>query len=163
MPAGRPTLYTPEMVDRICDRMRRSHLGLERLCESHDDLPHPDTVWNWQNVHPEFSERIQRAREQQADFLAFDGLHLLRETIPEGDNAGAVVALAKATAEYGLKLVPKIAPRTMGDTKNVNLGGQPGNPLKTETTTVQVDPDSLPDEDRAALLRILHRNLQGAA
>lgn len=162
MPQGRPTLYTPEMVDRICERMRTSTLGLDSLCDASDDLPGASTVWRWIDENPEFRERIQRAREQQADFLAFDGLNLLRNTDPTGENAGAVVALAKATAEYGLKLVPKIAPRTMGDERRINLGGQPGNPLKTESVSVAVDPDALPEADRAALLRILHRDLQGA-
>lgn len=61
MPAGRPTLYREEHADtarRLC------LLGLtdEELAEFFG--VHPDTIYEWDRVHPEFSEARARGKER---------------------------------------------------------------------------------------------------
>lgn len=67
---GRPTLYTEELADLICERVATCTLGLARLCELHNDLPSKFTVNLWRYKYPEFSTRYAQAKLKQADLLA---------------------------------------------------------------------------------------------
>ena len=37
--AGRPSDYTQELADLICDRIATHSVGLQRLCDLYDDMP----------------------------------------------------------------------------------------------------------------------------
>lgn len=67
MPAGRPTIYSDEIVDEIC---RRIALGdcLAKICDD-PDLPATTTVFRWLDEKPEFRDRYARAKEAQGDLM----------------------------------------------------------------------------------------------
>lgn len=160
MPAGRPSIYSDELAEAICEAMSTSDKGLSALCDGDARFPHHATVWRWMHEIDGFREKIVRAREHQADYLAYQGGKILEdatEWAEQGNNA--YVALAKAKAEYRLKLVPKIAPRTMGDRSKVQVGGDPDSPPISHTTT-HFDASALSDEDRAAALKVIHAGIQ---
>lgn len=73
---GRPTLYTQELADLICERVATSTLGLERLCQQHDDLPSKFTINLWRYRHQEFSTQYAQAKLKQADLLAEEMLDI---------------------------------------------------------------------------------------
>ena len=84
------------------------------------------------------------AREEQADRMAYSGLRTVQSVRLEEDSriASAIVTQARNEADYILKLIPKIAPRTMGDTQKHLHGGDPdAPPIKTETSQT-LDPEA---------------------
>lgn len=70
MPGGRPTKYSKEMADRICELVATTSFGLQRLCDTHDDIPEKSTINLWRYKYPEFSTRYAQAKLKQADLLA---------------------------------------------------------------------------------------------
>ena len=175
MPAGRPSKYTPEMVERVCEVIETTSGSLEDAFYDRDDLPAYRTVLNWERDHAEFVPRLSRAREIRAHVMVENALAIAdesdRDTITKtGRNGeeydspnGEWMARSRLRYESRKWHASKLNQRVYGDKQAIDLGGQPGNPLKTESVAVKVDPDSLPEEDRSALMRILHRNLQGAS
>ena len=76
MKNGRPTLYNENMHALICERVATSTLGLKKLCEKHDDMPHVDSVNLWRYQHPNFSALYAQAKLVQADLLAEECLDI---------------------------------------------------------------------------------------
>ena len=73
MVTGRPTIYTEDMGDLICEGVARK-IPLARLCDENDDLPVSRTVYRWLRLHPEFCRNYMRAKEDQADYLVEEAL-----------------------------------------------------------------------------------------
>jgi hypothetical protein len=65
---GRPTSYTEGKAQEIC-MMIEQGMTLTSICNL-PDMPHISTVYDWQELFPEFGERYARARARQADTLA---------------------------------------------------------------------------------------------
>jgi hypothetical protein len=73
---GRPTLYTKELADLICERVATTTFGLARLCAIHHDLPDKSTINLWRYQHSEFSAQYAQAKLVQADLLAEEMLDI---------------------------------------------------------------------------------------
>jgi len=69
---GRPTKYSPEMVDLICERIAKHPWGLERICNHYDDMPCKDTIFAWLAKHDSFSDRYLIAKAKQTHVIAED-------------------------------------------------------------------------------------------
>jgi transposase-like protein len=65
---ARPTDYSQEMADRICESLSEG-MSLREICRS-EEMPNKATVFRWLNAHKEFSDQYARAREEQAETLA---------------------------------------------------------------------------------------------
>jgi len=65
---ARPSEYSPEVVDAICDRMVNGQ-GLLKICAD-DEMPARVTVYRWLASNPEFRKRFAEAREALMDFYA---------------------------------------------------------------------------------------------
>ena len=70
---ARPSDYTPELGDLICDGISRK-TPLARLCDEDDNLPSPRTVYRWLRTNREFCQNYTRAKEDQADYLVEEAL-----------------------------------------------------------------------------------------
>lgn len=68
MPAGRPSIYTEEIVDTICERLCLGE-SLRSILKD-DDLPSMPTVMRWLMNKPEFESKYIRARRMQAEVWA---------------------------------------------------------------------------------------------
>jgi hypothetical protein len=64
----RPTEYSPEVVEAICDQMVNGK-GLLKICAD-DDMPGRTTIYRWLATNPEFRKRFAEAREALMDFYA---------------------------------------------------------------------------------------------
>jgi terminase small subunit-like protein len=134
MPGGRPSDYTPELAERICELIATTPRGLDFLCAKHDDLPSPRTIDNWLNRHEEFLRLYLRARERQADLLADETLEIADDS--DGDvvtrkrNDGSEyeefnaerVARSKLRVDTRLRLAGKLHPKKWGDRVGVTHG-----------------------------------------
>lgn len=107
---GRPTLKTPEIVDRLLDGYRRygSHTGAAGfvpLC--------PDTVIDWRHDDPDICQRIKQARAEYATRKLAD----LEDT---GSEA------------YKMRMLQVVAPEEFTPINRQELTGRDGGPIVQE-------------------------------
>ncbi len=123
---GRPSKYTPEIAALICERVATHTWGLNRLCESYDDLPTKFTVNLWRYKHPEFSTQYAQAKLVQADLLAEECLEIADDSSndvkvnPEtGDEYLNTEFVARARLRIDTRkwLAMKLLPKQYGDAK----------------------------------------------
>ena len=76
---GRPSLYTPELAELICERVATHPCGIKELCERYDDMPTHDTINNWRYKYSDFSSRYLEARQHQSHLLFESTLDLAKE------------------------------------------------------------------------------------
>lgn len=131
-PHGRPTAYTLEKADQICDWYSNGktltaccrELGIGRR-----------TLYDWMVAHEDFSARLARARELFADSLADECLAIADnpeegQIIEEGTNENGAFSKIKRVdmidhrklkVDTRLKLLAKWAPARYGDKKQVDV------------------------------------------
>ncbi|MBV1833065.1 terminase small subunit-like protein [Novacetimonas pomaceti] len=80
-PIGRPTIYTQELADRICELIANGETI--RMIVAMHDMPVWSTIWRWQREHPEFSAQYTRAREASAEMLEAEIIDVARTSRPE--------------------------------------------------------------------------------
>lgn len=116
-PIGRPTKYSQETVDKICELIARG-MSLRAICVS-ADMPAGGTVHRWLAEHQDFQEQYARAREEQAD-------HFAEEIIEIADSVeaeSAAVSKAKLQIDARKWAASKIAPKKYGDKVEQQITG----------------------------------------
>jgi hypothetical protein len=104
MPAGRPTDYTPELVDTICDLIADGQ-SLRKICTD-ENMPDRKTVLRWLGKHDEFAAKYARAREAQGDHM--DDLILSTAEGCKPETAAADRVKIDAYKWRASKLRPKV-------------------------------------------------------
>jgi hypothetical protein len=79
-PPGRPSDYTPDLADVICERLSAGE-SLRTVCKA-DDMPDARTVFRWLRLHEEFRQQYARAKEEAADALVEE----IADIADEGSN-----------------------------------------------------------------------------
>ena len=126
---GRPSKYSPELIDEICERLCNGE-PLAQICRD-EHMPDASTVWDWQKAREDVSQAIARARELGEDVIAADVLNIVdaepeRVATMHGTAIdSADVANRKMRAEYRLKLLAKWNPKRWGDKVDVTSGDKP--------------------------------------
>lgn len=117
--AGRPTKYTDELIDEICNRVANG-TPLREICRE-EGKPSWTTFYNWINADTVIFERFVRARELGTDAIAEDTLAIIDEA-PERIKDekttrvdSGYVQWQKNRVELRLKLLSKWNPRKYGD------------------------------------------------
>ena len=105
--AARPTHYSEALAAEICRRLADGELLCD-ICRP-ARMPSRDTVRRWQSENGPFRDRYAAARDQQADALAEEAIHIARNA--DVDSV-AVCRLQIDTIKW---LIAKIAPRRYGD------------------------------------------------
>jgi len=73
-PVGRPTKYTQEIADLICEQLA---MGISMRSISKDDVfPAMSTMFKWLREHEEFSEQYVKAKQESADAMAEEILYI---------------------------------------------------------------------------------------
>lgn len=75
---GRPTKYTQELADSICEAISTTSKGLRAICAENNITTF--TILKWLNENAEFSTQYARAKEAQADVLAEEILEIADDT-----------------------------------------------------------------------------------
>ncbi|HMY35630.1 MAG TPA: hypothetical protein PK511_09615 [Chitinophagales bacterium] len=72
MNRGRPSKYSEDVIELLCDKIANSTDGLKKICDSDDRLPGFRTVFTWlaNPDYKDFQHKYARAREAQAELLA---------------------------------------------------------------------------------------------
>ena len=110
---GRPTLYTPELADKICALISTNPTGLKKLCAMHDWMPDHQTVKTWRRVHSEFLAQYLIAKEEQALSYIED----LSDYIDDVEERSEAIAKAMLRFRYYQWQLSKLAPKQFGDKK----------------------------------------------
>lgn len=92
MPAWRPTDYTPELADRICELLM-SGLSTTKICEK-DEMPHRSTLNEWLSKHSEFADKYVRACKIRREDR-FEKLEDIVDTIEDVQKARLKVDVIK--------------------------------------------------------------------
>lgn len=114
----RETLYTPELVEIICERLGRGE-PLAQICRE-DGMPAYRTVKDWMDSRDDVSAGIARARESGEDVIGADCLTI-------ADDRSDDPASRRIRVETRLKLLAKWNPKKWGD--RTTLAGDPDAPL----------------------------------
>lgn len=77
--AGRPSLYSQEKADQICERISDGE-SLRSICAS-DEMPNKATVFRWLIEYPDFATKYAHAREAQADVLVDEIVSIADEEV----------------------------------------------------------------------------------
>lgn len=135
---GRPSSYTQEIAERICEKIATTTLSLRRICDSDDTLPSVETVRRWlYRDESGFRALYARAKEQQAEMQEEDLLTIADDGTNDTyiDDEGQVrvdhdvIQRSKLRIETRKWLMSKLAPKKYGDKVDLNHGSQPDNPL----------------------------------
>jgi len=107
---GRPTSYTPEIAQEICDKLAEG-VPLAEICRQ-EGMPHPSTVRRWAATNETLSRAIADAREDGEERITAD----LRRTA-KGDQGYSTgdVNRDKLIIDTDLKLLAKWNPKKYGD------------------------------------------------
>jgi len=117
-PGGRPTSYTKEIGDLVCEGLAEK-TPLARLCKENDALPSPRTVYSWLRKHEEFLQNYTRAKEDQADYLVEECLEIADDKGLDAADKRIMVDTRKWIAskyrhkKYGDKLHQEIEIKSM--------------------------------------------------
>lgn len=143
---ARPTLYTSEIADEICERIATGET-LRDICRS-DGMPSYRSVYRWRESDAQFSARFTLAREIGGDVIAEQTLEIADETSHDtietehGEKPNSEwINRSKLRVETRLKLLAVWFPRKYGQRIDVTSGNESLN---------------LTAEDRAAKLQAIH-------
>lgn len=77
--AGRPSDYSAELADLICERIADGE-SLRSIC-AEEDMPNKSTVFRWLEALPDFATKYAHAREAQADTLVDEIVSIADEEV----------------------------------------------------------------------------------
>ncbi len=138
-PGGRPTKYTEEMAELICERVATHDMGLRRLTDMYDDMPDKVTINIWRRKHEKFRSQYAQAKCEQLEFLTEDILEIADDSRNDwmetlGDDKplgykvnGDHIQRAKLRVDTRKWLASKLAPKIYGD----RLAAQDNSPSET--------------------------------
>ena len=124
MSGGRPSTYTEEMGNLICDKLTEG-VSLRKLC-AQPEFPTASTVYVWLDRFPEFAERYARAREAATEDMLEDILEIADH--PELDPQEKRVRIDTRKWAMG-----KLKPKKYGDKQTHEIGNKDGETLKIES------------------------------
>jgi hypothetical protein len=118
---GRPTIYTEELADRICDLVATSTLCLDEISDLYPEIPSHDTIYKWRHRHKSFSEKYLQAMHSRGNLYAEETVKIARQKLTYTDGEGnervdaGDVAWRKMNVNLRIWHASKLAPKTYGD------------------------------------------------
>lgn len=136
---GRPSSYSPEIADEICQRLAAGE-SLRAICRD-DHMPSTSMVMRWVMQTDVFRERYAQARAIGFDMLADEILEISDKqpgTLDNGATDSGDVAHRRLRFDARRWYLSKLAPKKYGDKTSMELTGADGGPVR------------ISDADRAA-------------
>ncbi len=120
---GRPTDYSVELAEKVCNIISTHPNGLDKLNKMYDFMPDKTTIFAWIQKYPEFSHQYFMARKYQAHVIADSILDIPSDVQTYGDKDGVeridagILGRAKFDMECRKWHAAKLEPRVYGDHK----------------------------------------------
>ena len=118
---GRPTDYTKDTADKICEKISGG-LSLRAIC-AEDGMPARGTVYRWLIENADFQDQYARARDKQADYFAEE----IIEIADSAEAESAAVSKAKLQIDARKWAASKIAPKKYGDKQEIDVKSSDGS------------------------------------
>lgn len=118
---GRPSKYTEELAQEICNTLATTDIGIAKLCEMNPHWPEITSLKLWRITNEDFSTKYALAKKQQLAFFAEELEDLAASTEKYYDEKGNKRADPGLVAETRLKvdtrkfIVAKLMPKVYGD------------------------------------------------
>lgn len=124
MPGGRPSTYTLELADSICERLASGESM--RSVSRDDSMPVMSTMFKWIREHEEFSNQYAKAKEESADALTEDMMDIADDgsndwmELNDPDNPGyrangEAIQRSKLRVDVRKWAASKLKPKKYGD------------------------------------------------
>jgi hypothetical protein len=131
---ARPSIYSEELVEEICDRIAQG--GAVRVICEDDDMPAEKTIYLWLAKKPEFLQRYEAAIAARTNVHAEELLEIADEE-PEFHHH---VGWARNRIDARKWLMAHLQPKKYGD--KVLLAGADGtSPAKLEVSWLPPEPE----------------------
>lgn len=140
---GRPSKYSHEICDYICEQLATSNRSLRSICQD-EGIPNIGTVLRWlsESDKEEFHKQYARAKEQQADFLAEEILEIADYTAKDTieTEKGPIedkewVNRSRLRVDARKWVASKLKPKKYGD--KIDVTSQ-GDKINTVTPTIKL-------------------------
>jgi len=147
MAGGRPTLFTKDLADQICERLADGESM--RSIARDDSMPSCSSIFKWIRENIEFSQQYDRAKVESADALVedmldiadneagqpllIDGKPLMIDEKPVMTKDGPSVAHARLRVDTRKWAASKLKPKKYGD--SLAIGGS-GNLPPIQSVTI---------------------------
>jgi hypothetical protein len=127
---GRPQFpYNEELANEICGTIASSSVGLATLCGNNPHWPSRDTIYQWRENNPSFSDKYARAKIYQGEFLADEIIEIADDTSRDTmvNEEGITVFNNTAVARDRLRIdsrkwdASKLAPKIFGSHKSNDI------------------------------------------
>lgn len=146
MTTGRPSSYTQEIGDEICERMSEGE-SLRSICSS-PGFPNRASVFRWLHSNEVFRSQYARAREEQAETLADEIINIaddgLNDTYIDDDGNKRtnqdVIARSRLRVDARKWIASKLKPRVYGDKLLQELTGPGGGAIGIKIEKIITDP-----------------------
>ncbi|MFA6304006.1 MAG: hypothetical protein WC627_12865 [Legionella sp.] len=119
---GRPSDYTQELADLICERVATHGIGLKKLCEMYGDMPEKITIRRWCLKYPQFRSQYAQAKSLQIETLIDEIMDIADDST--GDTVineqgktvcnNEFIARSKIRIDTRKWLASKLAPKIYG-------------------------------------------------
>ena len=124
---GRPTKYTLELAEKICNIVATNPVGLPTICKMFPELPTAETIRVWRWEKSDFSAKYAEAKRFQAEIMAESIEDIIEETKlhmhanDEGNLTldSGILGLARLTVDSRKWTASKLAPKIYGEKQQV--------------------------------------------
>jgi len=139
MAGGRPTKYSPELAELICNTIATSaNKSIVKLCEENEQFPDYTTIKRWlrDESHAEFRTLYAQAKEDQAEMLAEEIIAIADDssndeiTTEDGRTIEnrEFINRSKLRVDARKWVAAKLLPRKYGDRNQIEFPDKDGNP-----------------------------------
>lgn len=119
---GRPSDYSQELADLICERIATHGVGLQRLCDMYNDIPEKSTIRRWCLKYPQFRTQYAQAKSLQIETLVDEIIDIADDSAQDSifNNQGQEVCNSEFIARSRLRidtrkwLASKLVPKVYG-------------------------------------------------
>lgn len=130
MAGGRPTKFTQELADKICETIATTTKGLREICAENQISTF--TLLKWLNQNAEFSTQYAISKQMQSDLLIDEILEICDHTSEDhtpftGSN---VVNRDRLRVDTRKWLASKLYPKKYGDKVDLTTAGEKINGVK---------------------------------
>lgn len=166
---GRPSVYTDDLADEICEEIAFTDMGLEHLCRLFPHWPTPRTIHRWIESNEIFRQKYAHARERQAEYMAEQIVSIAddgtNDTQVDEDGKTIVnhdhIARSRLRVEARKWVASKLLPKKYGDRTVTEVTGANGGAIQLEARRTinleNVDEESLQQLEQALKLALENR------
>lgn len=126
MAGGRPTKYTEELAEYICNVVATNTGGIKSLCAKYDAMPDDTTISAWRWKYPEFSRCYALAKLKQAEIMVEELEDVASDVKRYHDSEGNERIDSGSVAQQRLRcdnrkwMAAKLIPKLYGDQKQID-------------------------------------------